>query len=99
MTTSGVIRVELFSQKDVDDEIQILIVGKPDTFENFKIIFEFQKADQDEINQFKYQLKMLKKQAYGMQSGLPLSSIANNNNSRKDMPKNFADAVKSGAMQ
>lgn len=97
ITASGVLKVELFGQNKEDDQLKLLIIGKPDTFEKFKIILDFQKEDQDEINQLKYQLKMLRQQLYTMQTGASLSARTTNNN--KATPKNFADAVKLGAKQ
>lgn len=87
VNVSGVVRVELFDPRNDDNEIHIFIVGKPITLENFQVIFEFQKADQDEINQFKYQYKMLMQQLCNMQQ------------EESFPPKNFADAVKLGNKQ
>lgn len=100
IAASGVIRIELLPHNQEDEELKLLIVGKPDSFENLKIILEFQKADHDEINHLKYQLKMLRQQLYfSKKSNTPSSRVSNghnniNNNNRNVMPKNFADAVK-----
>src|SRR5699024_10875110 len=95
---SGIVKLELFTDNEKADEIELLIIGKPDSIENFKMILSYQKAEQDEINEFKYKHKILLQEIFNLQrktgpmTGNWQCSIAHG----FSMPKNFAEAVKAG---
>lgn len=87
---SNVVKVALF---DKEEGILLNMIGKPKDFEEFKIILNYQKAEFDEINLLKAKNKAMHHEIFSRQrKGGPLASLSHN----CPMPRNFAEAVKSG---
>lgn len=91
--TSAIVKYKVFAIDDLTEQITLLIVGKPEAIENFKILISFQKSEFDEINSLKMQNKMLFEAIFNQDRvSVPFGSISN-------APRNFAEAVKSGIIK
>ena len=93
VSKAGIVKLELFDYESIN--IDLLIIGKPESIENFKILLDFQKAEYDEINSLQMKNKTLLQEVFNQQRICTSSGQFTNKHSLCSVSLNFAEAVKS----